>query len=445
MGSSCSKPNEDAAVEMIEHHKSRASTIILHEAETSGDDAPTGWCCCGPREKNVGGYHVAGHEAGILSHSSSRRLSLPAGMVVEDYAENNSGSGEDDVPCDAHPAPRRAPSFGRDGPFPVIPATSSTDPFASPSNDGSSRGGGGKHLISVALPLQQSTKERIFGKSSRTSPDQTAAKEPSTGFPSGLGPIIIRWDVAVELSWSGPCGSIQDTTMTDVTKAGALNCRYHVVGPPETILGARSLGLGLSGMLTQRTPLTIPTEARKEGGIPKNAVASACAFPCEGAEKVTFAQLRAHEQNAALLRQNVPGTSGVVAEADDFDDRLRFLLYGGFVYFNEDAEIVQINGFNTLAAGDAHAGKVARDPIRKVMHFQMGLPLLDSIDAILVGEQRYQPVRPESWRAAGAAEVCFLPRGDFYDKFGVQGSTACNTHGSFVFRFNTPVTQVVAA
>lgn len=225
MGSSCSKPNEDAAVEMIEHHKSRASTIILHEAETSGDDAPTGWCCCGPREKNVGGYHVAGHEAGILSHSSSRRLSLPAGMVVEDYAENNSGSGEDDVPCDAHPAPRRAPSFGRDGPFPVLPATSSTDPFASPSNDGSSRGGGGKHLISVALPLQQSTKERIFGKSSRTSPDQTAAKEPSTGFPSGLGPIIIRWDVAVELSWSGPCGSIQDTTMTDVTKAGALNCR----------------------------------------------------------------------------------------------------------------------------------------------------------------------------------------------------------------------------
>ena len=57
----------------------------------------------------------------------------------------------------------------------------------------------------------------------------------------------------------------------------------------------------------------------------------------------------------------------------------------------------------------------------------------------------YQMARPESWKAAGASEVCFLPEGDIHDMFGVGGNSlvGCNTHGSFVFRFQTPVTGMV--
>ena len=80
--------------------------------------------------------------------------------------------------------------------------------------------------------------------------------------------------------------------------------------------------------------------------------------------------------------------AGNLVHPDGFDDGLRLLLYGGYVYYNEAGEISHVNGFHTVAAGDKHGELVTTNPVRKEMCFQRGRPLPDKIDAVLQQQQR---------------------------------------------------------
>ena len=168
-------------------------SLVIHKEETNSDDPSSWFCCARSRKNNTGGYHVAGHEAGVLSHSSSRRLSLPedAMTAVQRYRDTTIAVALEDVPF---------PSIDHD------------------SSDGSD----GEEMVhsvdlrlaeqsraSVNLSHNQSTAQRIFGASNSSKETADLPVKESPGFPDGLNAFILRWDVPVELSWSGPRASIQ--------------------------------------------------------------------------------------------------------------------------------------------------------------------------------------------------------------------------------------------
>jgi hypothetical protein len=163
--------------------------------------------------------------------------------------------------------------------------------------------------------------------------------------------------------------------------------------------------LGSIGFCTPFASITLPPEARLKAKIPAAAFTFAFAYPVRGVSQIS------PESRTALI-------------AASNDANWRFILYGGFLYFDANGIVI---GANAIGGGD---------------DLRFGAPekWRSEYTSTLIEHRRFQPVTLENLKGAGAKWFAWIHAGETL--LGPTGTWTPTQHGAFVYLFHDDASEV---
>ena len=248
-------------------------------------------------------------------------------------------------------------------------------------------------ITSMASVVKKMSKVQI----ERTNKDEIGL------FPFALGPFRVKHNVEIRLVLRKIKLPVRNGQQMETL------C-YQVTGPPELLESAKLFSLPIAGQLSPPMPIYVDkSDWRNKPGCTKYSHA----YPVAGTDDIRAAQLRLHD----LKRGQRLGI-----EITEFHP-LRFLVFGGFVYFDEQQNVVQINAFT--------------DGQHMCPFFDLGspFPVPEQVMACLENEQRMQRVCDARKQHVMAETYAWLAPGEYSEHFAAQGLEERCGHGGFIYQF----------